>query len=79
MGTPTLTVAFWRYDRTQPLIDGRVSPDGFDLACSILRPEDAFALAFGDAPFDITEISLSNTLSTVSQRPLPYLLIPVFP
>ena len=29
-------------------------------------------LAFGEAPFDITEISLSNTLSTVSQHPLPY-------
>ena len=79
MSKPTLTAAFWRYDRTQPLIDGRVSPDGFSLDCSILRPEEAFALAFGDAPFDITEISLSNTLSTLSQGPLPYLLIPVFP
>ena len=54
MDMPTLTAAFWRYDRTQPLIDGRISPEGFRLDCSVLRPEQAFALAFGEAPFDIT-------------------------
>ena len=79
MLNPTFTAAFWRYDRTQSLIDGRVAPEGFNLDCSILRPEEAFALAFGGAPFDITEISFSNTLSALSQGPFPYLLIPVFP
>ena len=79
MDMPTLTAAFWRYDRTQPLIDGRISPEGFRLDCSVLRPEQAFALAFGEAPFDITEISLSNTISALSQGPIPYVLIPVFP
>ncbi len=79
MAAVRLSAAFWRYDRTQALLDGRVCPDGFNLDCTVLRPEEAFALASGAAPFDITEVSLSNTLTSVSQGPYPYWLIPVFP
>lgn len=79
MSTTRLSAAFWRYDRTQALLDGRVCPEGFELDCKVLRPEEAFALAFGSAPFDLTEVSLSNTLTTLSQGSFPYWLIPVFP
>jgi 4,5-dihydroxyphthalate decarboxylase len=73
-----LSVAVWNYDRTLPLIDRRVAVPGFDIRCSVLAPESAFALAFGDAPFDVTEISLSNTITTVSKGACPYTLIPAF-
>ena len=33
-----LTLACWDYDRTRPLIDGRVKPEGIDLDIQILRP-----------------------------------------
>lgn len=79
MSTTRLSAAFWRYDRTQALLDGRVCPEGFELDCNVLRPEEAFALAFGSAPYDLTEVSLSNTLTTWSQGPFPYWLMPVFP
>lgn len=79
MSTTRLSAAFWRYDRTQGLLDGRVQPEGFELDCKVLRPEEAFALAFGSAPFDITEVSFSNTLTTLSKGAFPYWLIPVFP
>lgn len=73
-----LSVAFWNYDRTLPLTDGRVAVDGATLACSILRPEAAFARAFDATEFDISELSLSNTITAVSQGAFAYRLIPVF-
>ena len=79
MSTLRLSAAFWRYDRTQALLDGRIRAQGVALDCEVLHPEAAFALAFGAAPFDVTELSLSNTLTTLSQGPFPYWLIPVFP
>lgn len=73
-----LSVAFWDYDRTLPLTDGRVKIEDVELAPTILSPEQAFARAFSDAPFDVTEISLSNTITAVSKGAFPYTLIPVF-
>ena len=35
-----LTLACWDYDRTRPLIDGRVQPEGIDLEVEVLRPRE---------------------------------------
>jgi 4,5-dihydroxyphthalate decarboxylase len=75
----TLSAAFWNYDRTQPILDGRVAVEGCRLECTVLRPEEAFARAFTDAPFDVTELSYSNTITAVSKGDFAYWLIPVFP
>lgn len=40
--TLRLRLACWDYDRTRPLIDGRVTPEGIDLAVSVMRPRKAF-------------------------------------
>ena len=37
-----LTLACWNYDRTRPLMDGRVKPDGIDLDIKVMRPREAF-------------------------------------
>ena len=73
-----LSVAFWNYDRTLPLADGRVSVPGARLLCSILRPEQAFARAFGPAEFDVSELSFSNSVTWASRGDFAYRLIPVF-
>lgn len=73
-----LRTAFWNYDRTLALIDGRVEVDGHELAIEVLRPEVTFAKAFSDAAFDVCEISFSNTVTSVSKQDFPYALIPVF-
>jgi len=73
-----LHTAFWDYDRTLPLIDGRVAVDGHALAIEVLRPEITFARAFSEAAFDVCEISFSNTVTAVSQGAFPYALIPAF-
>ena len=73
-----LTCGFWNYDRTQPLIDGRIDVEGYDLVVEVNRPEITFAKAFDGAVFDVCEISLSNTITAVSKAEFPYALIPVF-
>jgi 4,5-dihydroxyphthalate decarboxylase len=73
-----LRTAFWNYDRTLALIDGRVEVEGFKLAIEVLPPEITFAKAFSEAAFDVCEISFSNTVTAVSKQDFPYALIPVF-
>jgi 4,5-dihydroxyphthalate decarboxylase len=73
-----MRTAFWNYDRTMPLCDGRVDLGGLPLEISILRPEQTFAMAYQGEGFDICEASLSNTLTTISKGECPYVLVPAF-
>ena len=79
MTPAALSVAFWNYDRTLPLADGRVSVAGWDLRCQVLRPQELFPRAFGKAEFDVAELSLSRFAMLVSQDRSPYVGLPVFP
>lgn len=74
-----LSVCFWDYDRTLPLVDGRVGIDGCKPTFTLLGPEQAFALAFTTAPFDASELSLSNHMSALVRGDAAYIAIPVFP
>ena len=42
MSNLKLTLACWDYDRTRPLIDGRVKPEGIDLDIKVMRPREMF-------------------------------------
>jgi 4,5-dihydroxyphthalate decarboxylase len=74
----SLTASFWDYDRTRPLVDKRIIVDGYELCIEINRPEIIFARAFADAPYDVCEISFSNSVTAASLDRLQYTLIPVF-
>jgi len=50
-----LTLACGRYDRTQPLIDGRVQPEGVDLTFLPLRPGETFWRMLNHGEFDASE------------------------
>jgi hypothetical protein len=50
-----LTLACWDYDRTRPLIDGRVKPEGIDPDIEILRPRQAFQRMLDKKEFDVSE------------------------
>ncbi len=76
--SPGLRTAFWNYDRTTPLCDGRVDLGGLKLAIEILRPEQTFARAYEGDGFDVCEASFSNTVTMVSKGACPYVLIPAF-
>ena len=74
-----ISVCFWNYDRTLPMVDGRVTIDGCNPNFDIRRPEDAFERAFKSAEYDITELSLSRYMAKIAKGDFEYDCIPVFP
>jgi len=73
-----LTFACGAYDRTQPLIDGRVKPEGLDLNWLVLPHHEIWTRMLNRYEFDASEMSLASYLIARTQgRPL--IAIPVFP
>jgi 4,5-dihydroxyphthalate decarboxylase len=79
MGKLKLTLACGRYDRTQPLIDGRVEPEGVDLTFIPLRPGETFWRMLNHGEFDVSEMSLSSYTILRSEGDTRFIAIPVFP
>jgi 4,5-dihydroxyphthalate decarboxylase len=74
-----MTIACGRYDRTQPLIDGRVEPEGVDLTFIPLRPGETFWRMLNHAEFDASEMSLSSYTILRSEGDRRFIAIPIFP
>src|SRR5438132_5184422 len=79
MAKLTVSVAGVDYDRTRALFDGSVPIAGCETICCAMSPEEAFHRAFRYQEFDITELSLSNTMASVAKGTNAYVPIPVFP
>ncbi len=73
-----LSICFWNYDRTMPLLDGRVVIDGVSPDYTVLGPPENFRRTFTDSPFDVTEMSFSNYMAAFAENRSPYHAIPVF-
>jgi len=76
--TTTLSLGCWDYDRVKAILDGRVGVDGFRLKPTVMTPTDIFARAFTEAPFDVSELSLSSYMLQVARGTCAYVAIPVF-
>src|SRR5258705_6176433 len=72
-----LTLACWDYDRTRPLIDGRVRPEGIDLEIEILRPRQTFQRMLDSKEFDISELSLASYTALKGRGDCPFVAVPV--
>jgi 4,5-dihydroxyphthalate decarboxylase len=79
MANLRLTLACGPYDRTQAIIDGTIRPEGIDLTYLPLQPAEIFWRQLQYREFDVSELSLSNYTSLVSQGDPPFIAIPVFP
>ncbi len=79
MTLPTITAAVGTFDRTLPLLDGRVRVDGFDVAWTSGELESLFSRAFAHAEFDVTELSFCNYLIAAARGDSPYVAMPIFP
>ena len=79
MKLPRITAAVGSFDRTQPLLDGRVRVDGFDVAWTSGELESLFSRAFAHAEFDVTELSFCNYLIAAARADSPYVALPIFP
>jgi 4,5-dihydroxyphthalate decarboxylase len=79
MAKLTVSLAGVDYDRTRALFDGTVPIAGCETVACAMSPEEAFHRAFRYQEFDITELSLSNTMALIARGASPYVAIPVFP
>jgi 4,5-dihydroxyphthalate decarboxylase len=72
-----LTLACWDYDRTRPLIDGRVKPKGIELDIQLHRPRLTFQRMLDDREFQLSELSLASYTALKARGQCPYHAIPV--
>src|SRR5580693_4264583 len=72
-----LTLACWDYDRTRPLIDGRIRPEGIDLDIKVLRPRQTFQRMLDDREFHVSELSLASYAALKGRGDCPFVAIPV--
>jgi 4,5-dihydroxyphthalate decarboxylase len=75
--TLPLSLACWDYDRTRPLIDGRVRADGIDLSIQLMRPREAFVRMLERQEFHASEISLASYMALQARGDCPFVAIPV--
>ena len=79
MANLRLNFACGPYDRTQALRDGTIKPEGIDLNYIALQPAEIFWRMLQYQEFHVSEMSLSNYTSLVSDGNAPFIAIPVFP
>ncbi len=73
-----ISVAVGDYDRTRPLVDGRVLVDGADPVYMLLTPEEMFFRSMRHESFDVCELSFSSYAVRTARGDCPYVAIPVF-
>ncbi len=73
-----LSLACGPYDRTLPVVDGRVRMQGVDLTAVALPVEEALTRAAVNREFDVAEFSFATYLMTL-EKDAPFVAIPVFP
>ena len=79
MGNIRLTLACEDYDRTRPLKDGIIMPEGIDLNYLVLSVEEIFWRMMKYEEFDASELSMGAFLTAAAQGRRPFIAIPVFP
>ena len=77
MANLKLTLACWDYDRTRPLMDGRVKPDGIDLDIKVMRPREMFPRMLEKKEFEVSELSLGHYVTLKGRGTCPFVALPV--
>lgn len=73
-----LSLAVTANDRTRPIIDGAVRPEGIDLTVTVAGAGEIFWRQLHFQEFDASEMSLSETLMLVSRGDRSWVMLPVF-
>lgn len=76
--TVSLSIACGNSDRTRAIRDGRVPIEGCNVNYIMLEPEEVFFRAFRNQEFDVTELSFSSYILSLSKGECPYVAIPAF-
>jgi 4,5-dihydroxyphthalate decarboxylase len=65
-------------DRSRPVLDGAVSPDGIDLTCTVAHPSEIFWRQLHFQEFDVSEMSLSSLLMAMASGNRDWIGLPIF-
>ncbi len=80
MANTKLDIAFWDYDRTRALAEGKVKIAGVDGTFhSAPIVTQIFEGMIGERKFDVAELGMTYYLRTFENGELPFVAIPVFP
>jgi hypothetical protein len=80
MSNLKLNIAFWDYDRTRALADGRVKIDGVDATFHSARiVSEIFEGMIRRREFDVSELGMTYYLRTLDFDDPPFIALPVFP
>ena len=74
-----LTLACEDYDRTRPVKDGVVKPEGIELNYLVMPVEEIFWRMMKYEEFDASELSMGAFLTAASRGRRPFVALPVFP
>ena len=66
MGALQLSLIMSANDRSSPVLDGSIQPDGIDLICTTAHPSEIFWRQLHFQEFDVSEMSLSSLLMAVA-------------
>ncbi len=73
-----LSIAMGDYDRTRAIYDERVRIDGVDPVCMLQVPEEMFFRAFRHQSCDVSELSFSSYVVSLTRPEPHYVAVPVF-
>jgi 4,5-dihydroxyphthalate decarboxylase len=73
-----LSIALSDNERTHPLLAGNVAPQGIRLVPTMIHPSEMFWRQLRFAEFDVSEMSMSSLIISVSRGDTRWVAIPVF-
>jgi 4,5-dihydroxyphthalate decarboxylase len=73
-----LSIALSDNERTRPLIEGRVAPQGIRLVPTMVHPSEMFWRQLRFSEFDVSEMSMSSLIISISRGETRWVGIPVF-
>ena len=73
-----LSIVLSDNDRTRPILDGAVRPDGIELVSTTLHPSEMFWRQLRFAEFDVSEMSLSSLLIALAHGDTRWTALPIF-
>src|SRR5918911_1304252 len=78
MAALQLSLIMGANDRSRPVLDGVVMPQGIELICTVAHPSEIFWRQLHFQEFDVSEMSLSSLLMAVAHGNRDWIGLPIF-
>jgi 4,5-dihydroxyphthalate decarboxylase len=73
-----LSIALSDNERTRPILEGRVTPQGIKLVPTMVHPSEMFWRQLRFAEFDVSEMSMSSLIIAAARGDTRFVAVPVF-